>query len=322
MSVNEFELIARYFTGQQAEASGLVLGIGDDAAVLECPSDQQLVVTTDTLNAGIHFPKDTDAADIARKALSVNLSDIAAMGARPAFFTLSLCLPDADETWLQAFSRGLFEVATGSQVCLVGGDTTRGPLSVSITLFGYVSPGQAISRAHAQPGDCVYVSGTMGDAAIGLRIIGSDLTMEAEHRAYFIGRLNCPTPKTTLGQMLVGRASAMIDVSDGLLADIGKLIKSSHVGAAINVDQVPTSAYADSYFNQNTLLQLALTGGDDYELCFTIAPELEQDLLQQVGQLHIPVTKIGYITAGSDLSCKHADGQIYAAQGSGYDHFV
>lgn len=321
MSVNEFELIARYFTGRQDTDHNVILGIGDDAAVVNVPPGQQLVVTADTLNEGIHFPAGTGAADIAHKALAVNLSDLAAMGASPAFFTLSLCMPLADEVWLAEFSRGLFALATASDIRLIGGDTTRGPLSIAITALGLVSTGTAISRGGARAGHAVYVSGSVGDGAIGLRIAQGELTMNGEDNDYFLTRLHRPSPRIRLGTMLAAHVSAMIDVSDGLLADLDKLATASGLGARVEVSAVPVSARAEAYLSHAELLHMALAGGDDYELCFTVAPDREAALLQQLQGFSVPVTRIGVMTATAGVECVHADGQVYHPARRGYDHF-
>ncbi|MDF3031892.1 MAG: thiamine-phosphate kinase [Moraxellaceae bacterium] len=286
----EFDIIREFFQRPVADA-GVHLGIGDDAALLAVPAGHELVVSTDTLVAGRHFPEATAPFDIGWKALAVNLSDLAAMGARARWVTLALTLPDSDEDFLREFSRGLFALAEREQVSLVGGDTTRGPLALTVTALGDVPLGAALKRSGAQVGDDLYVSGTVGDAGLGLRLeLGQWLDEIAPAAAEFaLQRLRRPEPRLGLGLALRGVATACLDVSDGLAQDLGHLLAASRTGAVLELDWLPRSAtlagiepaFADV---------LALTSGDDYELLFTAPPSARERLAA------LPVTRIGRMT--------------------------
>lgn len=231
--LGEFELIAKYFSGADGGRQDVVLGVGDDAALLRVPEGRELVVAADTLVSGVHFPPGTPAAAIGHRALAVNLSDLAAMGATPAWFTLALTLPRAEEMWLEEFSRGLLELARRFDVALVGGDTTSGPLAMTVQAMGHAAPGTAIRRSGARPGDGIYLSATTGDAAAGLAVLQGEIEIASEAaRAELIARFLWPEPRVALGAALVGVASAAIDVSDGLLADLQKLLGASQIGRA------------------------------------------------------------------------------------------
>jgi thiamine-monophosphate kinase len=318
--MNEFELIARYFARQPVTRADVVLGIGDDAALLAVPADYELVVSTDMLVAGVHFLQSTDAVSIGHKALAVNLSDMAAMGAAPAWFTLNLSLPAVDPLWLDGFCRGMFALARQFDVALVGGDTTRGPLTIGIQIMGFAPRGQALRRAGASPGDRIYVTGALGDAALGLRVAQHRLDLPKEHRDHVLARLNCPTPRVPAGLGLRGIASACIDISDGLVADLGHILEASRVGASIHLQRLPLSpAYAAAFAQAGW--DPALAGGDDYELCFTVPPEREPALRRAAAQLGVTCAQIGEIEAGSGLRILDAHGQPWALKDSGYDHF-
>src|SRR5579864_7063988 len=272
MALSETELISRFFRSCGAQRRDVALGVGDDAALLECPPGMQLVATTDTVVAGVHFPLNVPASAIGHRALAVNLSDLAAMGARPAWALLALTLPQADEHWLEEFAAGLGWLARAHEVALVGGDTTRGPLCISVQLLGHVPAGQALSRAGGRAGDLVFVSGTPGDAAAGLRLEQGTLSAPAEASPYLRERFLLPSPRVALGEGLRGYASACIDVSDGLLGDAAKLAQSSNCGASIELERVPLSELLVSTVGEDRSRELALTGGDDYELCFSVPP--------------------------------------------------
>jgi thiamine-monophosphate kinase len=324
--VNEFSLIERYFDVQTPPAS-VVLGIGDDTAILESPSAQHLLVTTDTLVSGVHFPAETDPAAIGHKALAVNLSDIAAMGGAPAWFTLALTIPDTDESWLKAFSASLHELARRFDVSLIGGDTTRGPLSITVTMIGTVTEGKAITRGNAKPGDAVFVTGSLGDAALALHCLPNDVEIDAAIMARLREALDKPVPRIDEGLILRNHASAMIDISDGLAADLGHILSASSVAAELLAQQLPLSQDMLDAANQakitaGRLIQFALTGGDDYELCAAV-PEAQLSALQESWSLSLaPLTRIGTITTGTGLKLYEADGQsgISVATG-GYTHF-
>ncbi len=320
MPITEFDIIARFFTRKATRTQEVVLSIGDDAAVVRSPAGYDTVIAIDTLNAGIHFPHDTAPADIGYKALAVNLSDMAAMGAIPAWFTLALSLPDADETWLAQFSDGMFTLANQYQLDLIGGDTTRGPLSVTIQIGGWVKPDQYLPRAGAHFGDRVYVSGTLGDAAAGLSFL-------QQHRhdnilQPLITRLHRPMPRVELGQKLVTVANACIDISDGLTADLGHILRASGVGARIRQSAIPiSSALRESGFDPAAILQHALHGGDDYELCFTVPTAKLQQLESLRNKLDCPITEIGEITQTPGLQLVSASGDEISIMPQGFQHF-
>lgn len=318
--MNEFELIRDYFARQPLVRADVILGIGDDAAVLEVPADQQLVMSTDTLVSGVHFPEATDPEAIGHKALAVNLSDLAAMGASPAWFTLNLTLPRADPAWLEGFCKGLFALARQYDVQLVSGDTTRGPLTVGVQICGFVPRGQALTRAGARAGDRVYVTGVLGDAAIGLRFARGTLAVPEEYQANVLERLNRPQPRVAAGQGLRGLASACIDLSDGLAADLGHVLAASVVGARLELRRVPVTPAYDCAFAQYGW-DLALASGDDYELCFTLPPTRELAFRQASVQFGVSCAYIGDIEAEPGLRVIDESGQPYALKRAGYDHF-
>lgn len=311
--MNEFDLIRRYFAPTDALAdqqAGVALGIGDDCAVLTPPAGMQLVISTDTLVAGRHFPLDTDAYSIGWKSAAVNLSDLAAMGAKPHSLLLALSLPAVDEVFLAEFSRGLFDLCAQHGVRLIGGDTSKSPtLSITITALGWVERGQAVQRSGAAVGDLIVLTGTVGDAAYALQHRNSPL----QHR------LDRPTPRVTFGQAVRGLASAMLDVSDGLAQDLGHILQASAVGAWIDVDQLPLSPIVAAMPLQSRL-HWALKGGDDYELCLTIAQDRLAQLQQIAEQTYTPITVIGQIDATSGLRLQH-DGLPWLMDLTGFMHF-
>lgn len=311
----EFDLIAR-IRARVASREDVVLGIGDDAALLAMPSGMQLVVTADTLNAGVHFPADTAPADIGWKALAVNLSDLAAMGAKPAWCTLSLSLPDPDPRWLDGFLDGFLELAALHGVSLVGGDTTRGPLSIAVTAMGHVEAGHALRRDGARVADEIWVTGTPGDAAAALQSMFSGAAVERSLRA----RLDRPTPRIEAGHALVGLASACIDISDGLLADLGHVAARSGVGAEIELARLPTSR-ALARFRPEVRWPWQAGGGDDYELCFTASPQRAEQVQQALDFVGVAGVRIGRIVAGQGVQARDADGAPWLPPRAGYDHF-
>jgi len=307
--VDEFQLIQHYFV-RANEAKGVITGIGDDGAVLRPDANLDLVAVIDTLVEGVHFPADLDAADIAFRAVAVNLSDIAAMGARPRWMTLALTLSQADEAWLDAFATGLFDAASEHDVALVGGDMTSGEKTVvSVQITGDVGKDAAILRSGASPGDTIYVTGTVGDAAAGLELMSAGRSDN-----YLQNRFCRPSARVHYGQSLCGFASAAIDVSDGLFGDLGKLLAASDVGAEIDLRKLPLSAALQSNFDAESQRRFALSGGDDYELCFTAAG----DSLPDAGDLRI--TPIGQVTSGDSLVCRDESG-IVECEDSGYLHY-
>jgi thiamine-monophosphate kinase len=318
--MNEFELIARYFAQQPVARPDVVLGIGDDAALLSVPPEHELVVSTDMLVAGVHFPEGVDARSIGHKALAANLSDLAAMGATPAWFTLNLSLPAAEPTWLRDFSQGLFALARQHELALVGGDTTRGPLTVGIQIMGFVPRWQALMRSGARPGDQVYVTGQLGEAALGLLVTQGRVELPEEFQGPVLARLHRPMPRVAAGLALRGIASACIDISDGLAADLGHVLEASAVGARIQLNRLPLSPAYDAAFEQ-VGWDTALAGGDDYELCFTVPPDREAALRQVAGRFGVPWARIGEIETRPGLRIIDERGALYSPPSAGYDHF-
>lgn len=315
--MGEFDLIAR-IRARATRRDDVVLGIGDDAALLAVPPGRQLVVTMDTLNSGVHFPVETAPADIGWKALAVNLSDLAAMGAEPAWCTLSLSLPRADEDWLDAFLDGFLALAAHQGIALVGGDTTKGPLSVSLAAHGFVEPLRALRRDGAKVGDDVWVTGSLGDAAGALAQRSSGAAVDPVLRE----RLDRPTPRVAIGRALGDIARACIDVSDGLLADAGHVALASGVGVEIMIDALPASAALQAAFDVATRRALQATGGDDYELCFAAAVAARDTVARLAEGCSVPVTRVGRIVAGSGVRALLADGSQWLSATAGYAHFA
>lgn len=313
MTLHEFDIIEKFFKQQPVLRSDVILGIGDDAAIVQVPP-QNLIITADTLVENVHFLKNTAAFDIGFKALAVNLSDLAAMGATPAWITLALTLPKVDESWLKNFCCGLFELAQRYNVQLIGGDLTHGPLAITIQAHGFVPHQQAIRRDGAKAGDLIYVTHTIGDAALGLLYAKKQISANPAFIDFLLTHLNRPEPQVQIGEKLRGAASAAIDISDGLAADLGHILKKSGVGAIINVDSLPLSQALRASVSHEQALELALNGGDDYELCFTI-PEKKVEILD------FDCTYIGMIIDGEGLDLQLKDGSKYNTKISGYQHF-
>lgn len=324
--MGEFDLIARYFRRPTTRA---VLGVGDDCALLQPASGMQLAVSSDMLVEGRHFFADVDPSALGHKALAVNLSDLAACGAQPMAFTLALALPRADEAWLAAFSRGLFALADEHGCELVGGDTTRGPLNICITVFGEVPRGQALLRSGARAGDDIYVSGTLGDARLALEALRGDIDLPPGWMAAARTRLEQPTPRVALGMALRGIASAAVDISDGLLGDLGHILDASRVGArmdtAIAADLLAGDANghrAEGVLHHQARLACVLSGGDDYELAFT-APVSARAAVQAAAlEARTPVSRIGVIEDAPGLRLVDAAGQPVSGNFASFDHFA
>ncbi|MBT5862240.1 MAG: thiamine-phosphate kinase [Gammaproteobacteria bacterium] len=305
--MDEFELIRRYFD-RKGVASGVVFGIGDDGAVLAPSPDMQQVQVIDTLVEGTHFLSQTDPADIAYRAVMVNLSDIAAMGATPRWMTLALTLNKANQQWIEAFAIGLLEAADRYEVTLVGGDTTAGPgITATISITGEIASGAALLRSGAMVGDGIYVTGTVGDAAGGLYLLERDESDDELEQRFLR-----PTPRLEVGKALVGRANAAIDISDGLVGDLNKMLVASNVGADLDIESLPISEALASCFDPDECHRFALTGGDDYELCFTAS---DVYVAQMSG-----ITRIGTINDSERLTCR-LNNDIVEVDGSGYRHF-
>lgn len=318
--MNEFELIRHYFSHQPVTRSDVVVGIGDDAAVLDPPADRELVLSTDMLVGGVHFPRETEPEAIGYKSIAVNLSDLAAMGADPAWFTLNLSLPAADETWIGGFCAGMFDLARKYQVQLVGGDTTRGPLTIGIQIAGFVPRGQALLRRGARAGDLVYVTGRLGDAALGLSCLRGELQLPAADRAAMLERLERPTPRVREGVALRGLASACIDISDGLVADLGHVLEAGGVGARVDLAALPLSPVYEANLARIGW-DAALANGDDYELCFTLPPERRPLLEKLAGDFDCGFRRIGAIEERPGLRLVDPAGNPYQPAMSGFDHF-
>ena len=316
----EFSLIDRIRQRTAQSRDDVRLGIGDDAALLAVPSGQELAVAIDTLVEGVHFPRGTAPADIGWKALAVNLSDLAAMGATPAWALLALTLPNADEAFIDGLADGFAQLAQTYRLALVGGDTTRGALTVSVAVHGFVPPGKALTRAGAQVGDAVLVTGTLGDAAAGLRLLQQSHHSDAQSN-YLIARLHRPTPRIAAGLALRERASACIDVSDGLLADLGHICAASGVGAEIEAALLPRSSALLDRFDDARPRDFALSGGDDYELCFTVPPQRVASVQADLAKLGCGATRIGRIVEGEGVRVRDADGQWLEPAQQGWDHF-
>ena len=321
MSLSEFDLIDRYFRDLAPGRVEVALGIGDDGAVIDIPPDRQIVLAVDTLVAGVHFPEDAPPEAIGHKALAVNLSDLAAMGADPAFALLSLTVPNVDKGWLAGFAAGFGHLARRHSVALVGGDTTRGPLSVTVQVTGLIPTGRSLTRGGARPGDRIFVTGTLGDAALGLDLWRSGERSESPARAELVQRLHRPEPRLEWGGALRGLAHAAIDISDGLLADLGHVLATSGCGAAVDVDAVPLSAAFLAEYSGERPPRPALNGGDDYELCFTVPEPGLQRLDELAGLLDTPITAVGWIERTPGLRLVRADGASYEPGEGGYDHF-
>ena len=313
----EFDLIERIRGCCGSKRADVALGIGDDAAVLDVPAGRQLVACTDTLVAGVHFPEATAPGDIGWKSLAVNLSDLAAMGAEPAWALLALTLPSPDTHFVEGFAGGFAELARGHAVALVGGDTTQGPLSVTVTALGWVPTGSALTRGGAHPGDAVYVTGTLGDAAGALQLLRD---RERVPQA-LLARLQRPRPRIAEGIALRGLASACIDVSDGLLADLRHVCATSGIAAELDSGSLPISSALAATFGAETCRELALSGGDDYELCFTIPPAREAELLGVFARTRGEATRIGSIVAGSGVRVLDARGDDVTPMRAGWEHF-
>ena len=319
--MDEFSIIREYFTRQIVRRDDVAIGVGDDGAVLVPQPDLDLVSTTDMLLEGIHFPATTEPYAIGYKALAVNLSDLAAMGAKPVWVTLALSLPAPNFAWIKAFAAGFLELAADYQVQLVGGDLCRGPLVVAVHAMGYVARNQAILRSGAEIGDAIFISGQLGDAGMALKVVQEHVSVSVEERTRVIRRLEFPQPRVDFGQAIVGVAHAAIDVSDGLYADLGHIVLSSNVAARVELDSIPVS---DDYKKYATELgwETALCGGDDYELCFVAPLSQEQEIKSIAHRLGTPVTKIGRIEAGQGVHVLASDGVEFVPHYKGHDHFA
>ncbi len=317
--MDEFSLINQFFKSIPHQRKDVTFGIGDDAACLEIPDGMQLLVSCDTLVENVHFLSEWDAYDIACKAVMVNVSDIAAMGGTPCWLTLALTLPELNQQWLQRFSQGLHDSLSCYNIALIGGDTTRGPLSVTLTIHGVVPKGTALRRSTAIPGDKIYVSGELGGAALAV----ANLTRQDidEHdSSLLMQKLLHPVPRIDLGPYLRAYASSAIDISDGLSADLNHICEESQVGACLFLQNIPIHPLIKKYHGNNAL-DFALSGGDDYELCFTVAPQYEEELLMSIARQGLSCYRIGMIEKQRGLRAKKIDGDIVPLEVLGYRHF-
>ena len=320
----EFSLIDKYFT-YDSEREDVALGVGDDCALLNPPKDKQLAVTVDTLVAGVHFPETTSPEDIAYKSLAVSLSDLAAMGAEPAWATLALTLPGSNEKWLQKFSTSFKETLNAYGVQLIGGDTTQGPLSITVQLTGFSASGKSMRRDLAKPGDKIYVTGYLGDAALGLKLLDVSDESGFSIKNTCLEKLNRPVPRVEFAQQAIGHCSCAIDISDGLIADLGHILKASGCGARVYYDQLPVSeAFCKSpiYFNELDYEQLLLAGGDDYELCLVTSTNNEKALFSLAESMGLLLTHIGKMDTSDKLSVINSRGEPITLNSSGYQHFA
>lgn len=316
--LTEFELIRRYFS---PPTDHTVLAGGDDAALIAVTPGMELAVSTDMLVAGRHFFAEAEPYGVGYKSMAANLSDLAAMGARPRWATLSLTLPTVDERWLEQFAYGFLDLARAHEVDLIGGDTTRGPLAICVQIMGEMAPGKALRRAGAGAGDDLWASGTLGDAALALAHIRGDFDLHAQDRDYALKRLNHPEPRVALGQGLVGLATAAIDISDGLAADVGHIAEASRARAVIEWESVPLSSVAMRYRQHPLVQQAALAGGDDYELAFTAPSNLRTALGELSGRLGLALTRIGRIEPGTGAIVLDKSGKLVVLAETGFDHF-
>ncbi|OAN14324.1 thiamine-monophosphate kinase [Photobacterium jeanii] len=323
MAKNEFDLIAHYFERQAVDRRDVNLAIGDDCALLTVPEGCQLAVSTDSLVAGTHFLADADPALVAHKALAANLSDLAAMGATPAWVSLALTMPEPDETWLKGFCQGFFALAEYYNVQLIGGDTTKGPLSITLTVQGFVPQGQALTRSGASNGDWVYVTGNLGDSAAGLALILGERHLSSEALTQTLTlRHYQAQPRVLAGQALRGIASAALDISDGVMSDLGHILSRSGLGAVLDVDKLPLSDELLAFEpDEIKARQMALTSGEEYELCFTV-PEANRGAVETaLAHTGVKACCIGQLHAGSGIALQ-SNGQPLDWQLHGYDHFA
>lgn len=319
--LSEFDLIARYFTRPPRNAERVPLGIGDDCALLNPSAGMQLAISTDMLVEGRHFFPGANPEKLGHKCLAVNLSDLAAMGARPVAFTLALALPQASAEWLAPFSAGMLALADLHDCELIGGDTTKGPLTICVTVFGEVAPGMALRRDAARPGDDIWVSGSLGDARLGLAGCRNELNLDPDTLEAASARLHAPTPRVELGMALQGIARAGIDISDGLTGDLGHILERSGVGATLSVDKLPAGPML-SRQPLDVRRRFALAGGDDYELCFTAASDRRDDVLAAAHSTGVSVTRIGSIEAESGLRLADTNGILLDLSLQSFDHFT
>lgn len=319
--MKEFELIEKYFATTQQRRDDVILGIGDDCAILRAPSENDLVVTIDALIENVHFPKTSTPFDLGYKSLAISLSDIAAMGAEPAWVLLSLNMPKVNEIWLEQFCAGFFKLANKFSLQLVGGNTAQGPLAITTQVTGFVPHGTGLRRSNAQPGDLIYVTGTLGDAALGLRCLQKKNKIPKDAEEELLLRFNRPEPRVKEGLTLRELATAAIDVSDGLAADLSHILRSSKVGATIKTEKLPLSKTLRTYLKREDAWHYALTGGEDYELCFTLPRARQGEFEWKFGAYDCGYICIGVIEQQPGLRMMMPDGKPFKLSTQGYEHF-
>ena len=318
--MKEFELIEQFFTKQAVKRKDVLLGIGDDCAVVASTENQNIVVTTDTLVAGVHFPLGTSPKSIGHKSVAVNLSDIAAMGAKPSWISLAITLPEVNDQWLAEFCEGAFALCEFYNVQLIGGDTTQGPLSITITAQGITPEDKYLSRAGAKSGDWLYVTGELGDAALALKHIKENILTDENIIEQVQRKLDYPKPRVLAGQALREYASSAIDISDGLLADLGHICQASNVGANVVLDAIPLSEAMNASLLFDDAIALALNGGDDYELLFTVSEDKKVGLETALSNAGIAITCIGQINPSQTISTT-LNNKAVPIHGAGFQHF-
>ncbi|MES9855560.1 MAG: thiamine-phosphate kinase [Sedimenticola sp.] len=320
MALSEFELIRSYFSHTGPCRDDVVLGVGDDCALLLPPSSMQLAVSIDTLVEGVHFFPGTDPESLGHKVLAVNLSDLAAMGARPAWVTLALTLPHSDASWLAGFSRGFSALARRYGVQLIGGDTTSGPLNISVQVHGFVEPGKVLRRDAAQPGDLIYVTGNLGDAGLALLHVQGGYPMDAGAEEVMLS-LERPEPRVDIGVAVGGIAAAAIDISDGLLSDLGHICRASGVSATLQLTQIPLSIAVRAYIEEGGDWAMPLASGDDYELCITVPQERRETFESLANKFDVELTQVGTIDEGSGVRVVAGSGEAVTVTRQGFEHF-
>lgn len=316
---SEFDLIRKYFTHPTRHTP---LGVGDDAALIAPTNGMALAVAADMLVAGTHFLPDAHPYDIGWKSLAVNLSDMAAMGALPKWATMTIAMPQADEAWVEGFAAGFFACADKFQVDLIGGDTTRGPLAISVQIMGEVRSNQVLLRSSAKPGDEIWVSGKVGDAALALAALQGRYNLSEEELESCLPALHTPQPRVELGLLLNNMVHSAIDISDGLLADLGHILQASNVGAEIKLQHVPCSHVARQRLTDPQVQQMVLAGGDDYELCFTASARNHAEIAKVATLIGVPLTRIGTVTEHDGLMVRGLDNQPLDIKTPGFDHFT
>ncbi|MES9993595.1 MAG: thiamine-phosphate kinase [Candidatus Thiodiazotropha sp.] len=319
-TIAEFDLINNYFSGMTQQRRDVLLGVGDDAALIRVPKGMDLAVSVDTLVAGVHFFAEIPPADLGYKVLAVNLSDLAAMGAEPAWATLALTLPKIDDQWIRGFCSGFTELATGYDLQLVGGDTTAGPLSITVQVHGLIPAGQGLRRSGARVGDDIYVTGSLGDAALALRCKRQGMD-DREALEQLRMSLDRPIPRVEAGLALRGIATSAIDISDGLVADLGHILKASEVGASISLESIPVSPSVAAARQEDGDWSMVVAEGDDYELCFTMPSDQRDQLATIAKRAAVKITRIGVVEEGTGLRCLQRDGSLWQAEHAGFEHF-